>query len=186
MKFLCSIKNWIVFLGLNLSTCICFAQADIELKGYVVTNENDTIRGEVFDMQLKTTKGVIRVEYGLEEKNFKFKDVKAYKLGREVYLKRKHTSFSTKEGSFMQVMSSGDVILYRLDYKDASSQAEDQMQHDYYIEKRGGDLVRVDRSDFTNSILPFISDKPSIKQKVETHEWEYNDLALIVNTYNRS
>lgn len=165
-----------------------FAQSDVELDGYVVTYTNDTIYGEIYDLQLGTTNGSIRVEHNYESTTLKFKDFKAYKRGSAVFVKRMHSSFKTKEGSFMQVIITGDVILYRLDYADADYEGgyENALQHDYYVEKFGGELSVVNRSDFKNSIMPFISDKPEIKEKIETQEWVYDDIALIVKSYNRS
>lgn len=166
-----------------LLTFVTQAQSDINLQGYVVTNDNDTIVGEIFDLALETSGGEIRVELpGYQSESFKFKEVKAYKRGSEVYVKRGHTSFKTKDGSFMQVISTGDVVLYRLDYYNAA----DQMQNDYYVVKHQGTLTKVDRAGFQHSIMPFISDKPEIKEKVEREEWMYDDIALIVTSYNRA
>ncbi|MGB0525841.1 MAG: hypothetical protein ACPGJS_22870 [Flammeovirgaceae bacterium] len=171
------------FLLMTLSTQ---AQSDVNLKGYVVTNALDTIHGEVFDLQLGTTSGFIRVEHNYENTVLKFKDFVAYKRGSEIFVKREHASFKTKAGSFMQVMITGDVVLYRLDYKATDDSDDDRIQHDYYVEKFGGELAKVDRANFQNAILPFISDKPEIKEKVEAQEWVYDDLALIVKEYNKA
>lgn len=164
------------------------AQSDVDLQGYVVTNSQDTLYGEVFDLQLGLTNGTIRVEQNFESTTLKFKDVIAYKRGREVFMKRHHSSFKAKGGSFMQVVITGDVILYRLDYQkleESNGYTNSSLQHDYYIEKLGGELALVNRTDFQHSIMPFIADKPQIKEKVEKSEWNYDDLALIVKSYNQ-
>lgn len=185
-RMITKIQSTLIITCLTLLTLTANGQSDVDLKGYVVTNSNDTIRGEIFDMQLEATGGIIRVEYELTSTELKFKDCKAYKRGHEFFVRRKHNSFIAKHGSFMQVIITGDVVLYRLDFRNAALPTEDHLGHDYYVEKAGGYLTKVDRSNFQNSIMPIIADKAGVKEKVEKEEWVYGDLVQIVKLYNKS
>lgn len=181
-------KSVLIVFFLFFTMTLAQAQSEVDLKGYVVTNAGDTLYGEVHDLQLGGLGGVIRVDHAnYESTTLKFKDFKAYKRGSAIFVKRTHTSFKTKNGSFMQVIITGDVVLYRLDYRSDELGTGDVnlVLHDYYIEKYRGALAKVDRADFQNSIMPIISDKPEIKEKVENQEWVFDDLTLIVTAYNR-
>jgi hypothetical protein len=151
--------------------------------GYVIDLKGDTIKGEIkiprsgkeYELFGKVS---IKIS-AYEQKNFKAAKVKEYNLDGYSYIPKKVDS----EMVFMKRVSTGALNLYEYKFLDFLM-GKEEVKTEYYIEKNGeDDLVRLKSGKFKKQVSEIISDNEELVKEIEEN-YEYNNIADLVNEYN--
>ncbi|ADR21509.1 hypothetical protein MATR_08620 [Marivirga tractuosa] len=141
---------------IGLESTIVFGQSKYQ-NGYVVTNQKDTIYGQLRDRSPepfgKIFKKVRMKGFWIFETRFGPDDLKSYKIGNDIYQSIWYDSYSKLfsifhvsipgqgEKVFMRLAVGGEVNLYWDEYRDADSGYE--MEIPFFKRAESQELIRV-------------------------------------------
>ena len=141
---------------------------------FLVTVQQDTIRGEIKPLLYGSEKKVQVTEPGKKKVAYPFFKVKAYSLNGEVFQPVKGPYGYT----FMKLLKSGYLSLL-------SFQAENQTTYDgLWMLKKDGDGMEVPNLTFEKGMKKFLSDCPALVKKIDNDALNKKDLHQIVDEYN--
>ena len=157
--------------------------------GYVVTLDNDTIKGEIKRGYMEKTgeyTGVVFFPAGGDMRTPKGQRIArktrfstASLLGYEVF-DRPYTRFKLKEEGFlfMQQSVKGPITLY---YGETFS---DQEEQPHFILVKGEKAVELDKDNLREDLRGFVSDFPDYDVLLFRAEWTLDAMRDIVTSYN--
>jgi len=152
--------------------------------GFVITNNGDTIRGDVkvndkkeYDLFRKVTLKLSETE----KKMFNPSKIKSYVVDGQQFVVRKIDD----EMVFVKVLSQGGVNLYQHQFEYYHGE---EVRHDseYYLEKSGTELTKVKGNKFKKIVAEVMADHTELVQKVQQSEGKYEGDAIVevVEEYN--
>ncbi|WMN12787.1 hypothetical protein QYS49_34610 [Marivirga salinae] len=162
MRIIYSLCIYVIFL-IKLNPISVFAQSNYQ-NGYVVTNQNDTIFGQLRDRSPEPFGKIFRKVrlkgFWIFERRYGPKDLTSYKIGNDIYEALWYDSYSelfsvfhvnsTGRGEkvFMRLAVDGKVKLYWDEYRDPDSGYEEAIP--FFQMENSHEMIRV-----TQGILGF-------------------------------
>ncbi len=153
-------------------------------KGYVVTDKGDTIRGEVKYNPKKEQDCYSKVAFKDENgvmKNYKPKKAVAYGFNGQHYVAMEFDG----EMKYYQVLSSGELMLYKMMYE-MISMNQLVMGSVYYIAHKGDkSLKEVKESKFKKQMAEYMKDNPEILEGYDDgKDFNAESAIEVVRQYN--
>lgn len=152
--------------------------------GYVIMLNGDSLKGEVkrnpkreFD---NFTKASFRKKEGSEIKSFSPAKIKEYCVDGTIFVSRNIDG----EQVFVKCISRGAVMLYEAQIE-VMQMNEIRVKSDYYLEKKGGEFVKVKSSKFKKQMTDAMSDNEEIVKALEDKTYDYENIVEVVNAYNK-
>ncbi len=172
-----------LFLGLTLVVVMsvaCRAQNGF-IKGYVITNTNDTLFGEVKDRSgvphILFSKVKFRKEDGTKKSSFSAKQIKGYKKGNDVF---ESITCYDDEIVFAKVVHSGFLSLYRYEM-------DGENGNTFLLKKEGNPCVtEVNSFEMKNQMIGYFNDCNAVQAKINGEQFNNDQLAELVSIYNNS
>jgi hypothetical protein len=161
------------------------AQAQVKYyQGYVIMLNGDSLKGEIkknpkreFD---NFTKASFRKKEGSEIKSFSPSKIKEYCVDGIVFVSRNVDG----EQVFVKCISRGAVSLYEAQVE-VLQMNEIKVKSDYYMEKAGGEFVKVKSSKFKKQMSDAMADNEEIVKAIEDKKYDYENIVEVVNAYNK-
>lgn len=160
-------------------------------EGYVVTYENDTLRGYIkkfwpYTTQRSSAIVEFKTEKGARSEFFEPDDAKAYKRGEDLFV----SGLSREFYAFLQIEESGDMRLLRYSGINHLSSPRGRFSLTftrYYLARQATPqhLKKVRKENFTLDMSRFFRDMPELSQQIRTRQLRYRDLDHIVEAYNQ-
>ncbi|HEY0655781.1 MAG TPA: hypothetical protein VGD65_21750 [Chryseosolibacter sp.] len=141
---------------------------------YVVPLRGDTIRGDVRPAGIGLTQRVQVVGQDGKKKSFGVVEVREFKFKDEIYRPVKGVNGYV----FMKLIKDGYLGLYGF-------QPDNQTNYDgRFLMRRDGSGIEVPNLTFKKSITKFLSDCPTVADKVEKGDLGRREIETIVTEYN--
>jgi len=157
-------------------------------KGYVITNQSDTLHGVIKDSGLFTGNTSIRFidEAGVKHK-FTARDIAGYSKGDIIEYQSLSIGWDTK---FAEVVEDGPVRLLRTYEEDwggiITDDYDDDIEKVYYlVNKENSITTKVSMFNFKKRMSSYFSDHAELEAMILNKELRYRDIRVIVGTYNR-
>jgi hypothetical protein len=154
-------------------------------QGYVIMLNGDSLKGEIkrnmkreFD---NFTKASFRKKEGSEIKSFTPAKIKEYCVDGIVFVSRNVDG----EQVFVKCISEGAVNLFEAQVETLQMN-EVKVKSDYYMEKSGGEFVKVKSSKFKKQMSDVMADNEEIVKALEEKKYDYENIVEVVNTYNKT
>jgi hypothetical protein len=161
-----------------------FAQAKY-FPGYVIQLNGDTLKGEIKKNPKKEfdnfSKAAYRKKDGVDMKTFGPAKVKEYCVDGSTFVSRNVDG----EQVFVKRLSKGAVCLYEVQVE-TMQMNEIKVKSDYYIEKKGGEFVKVKSSKFKKQMTDVMSDNEDIVKGLEDKTYDFENIVEVVNAYNKT
>jgi hypothetical protein len=141
---------------------------------YLVTPQNDTLRGKVKLLNFGTLPKVQLTTDEGKKNVYEVIQVKSFTIDNDIY----HTIRSAQNYSFMKLMVPGYLSLYA--YQPTGQNSWDGR----YLVKRDGSSIEVPNLAFKKRMTAFLEDCPAISGKIEMGDLNRNDLEEILKEYN--
>ncbi len=96
--------------------------------------------------------------------------------------------FSGDNAIFLKLEMDGHLRLYRLYETRVSGGYDSSHPHqteEYYLQKKGGALKRLKAFSFRKDMADYLSDCPSVADKIKDKDFKRRDLEVIVIAYNK-
>jgi hypothetical protein len=154
-------------------------------QGYVIMLNGDSLKGEIKRNLKKEfdnfTKASFRKKEGSEVKSFTPAKIKEYSVDGIIFVSR------NVEGDqvFVKRISEGAVNLYESQVE-TMQMNEIKVKSDYYMEKSGGEFVKVKSSKFKKQMTDAMADNEDIVKALEEKKYDYENIVEVVNSYNKS
>lgn len=168
--------------------------------GYIITLNNDTIRGKVKDNFPFRLAGIVRkisfIDSSGLKKDYLPKDIKGYSKADIANYISIDIGFSK---DFAKIIIYGEVSL--LSYKSTGtnstfvanggagggtwSHSASSSESFFLYRKNSGSLIEVTRLGFRDLASAYFSDYKELKEMIEKKELRYSDLEIIVEKYNQ-
>lgn len=175
---------------LSLFVTLCFPlllSAQIGwVKGYVVTNSQDTLHGKILYTTLgqRSAKCVFK-EDGYDDKvKYKPFTIKGYYVKEQYFISRVfdiHPSLTYGLGVFMRLVNEGESPVTILDYRNTDFEYG---FNQIFLVKKGEPSHEIDPMRFRKTTAPFFSDYPELHDDILAGKYKRRDLQLIVKRYN--
>jgi hypothetical protein len=154
-------------------------------QGYVIMLNGDSLKGEI-KKNLKRefdnfTKASFRKKEGSEIKSFTPAKIKEYYVDGITFVSRNVDG----EQVFVKCISKGVVNLYESQIETLQMN-EIKVKSDYYMEKHGGEFVKVKSSKFKKQMTDLMADNEEIVKALEEKKYDYDNIVEVVNIYNKS
>jgi hypothetical protein len=160
-----------------------FSQAKY-FQGYVIMLNGDSLKGEVkknpkreFD---NFTKASFRKKDGSEIKNYTPAKIKEYNVDGITFVSRNVDG----EQVFVKRISKGAVNLYEAQME-TMQMNEIKVKSDYYMEKSGGEFVKVKSGKFKKQMTDVMSDNEEIVKALEEKKYDFDNIVEVVDAYNK-
>ncbi len=175
--------------------CSYFLVAQEFTEGQIITTE-DTLKVLINDDFSEIT-SIRSLTLKKDDKilDLKDKQILAYQKDSIQYERHKierPVQVLAEQKGFMQVISKGQVSIYRFDYMIRSNGNESQrlsnsyIQNDFYLYKEGDeDMVLVRKLGFRRSMTAYFKDCPLLEMKIKNKELKFKHLISIVEQYNK-
>ncbi|MCW3083419.1 MAG: hypothetical protein JWP12_785 [Bacteroidetes bacterium] len=154
------------------------------LPGYVIMLNGDSLKGEIktnmkheFD---NFTKASYRKKEGSEIKTFSPAKIKEYCVDGITFVSRNIDG----DQVFVKRLSKGTVNLYEAQVE-VLQMNEIKVKSDYYMEKAGGEFVKVKSSKFKKQMTDAMSDNQEIVKALEEKKYDYENIVEVVDAYNK-
>lgn len=182
------LKNTFLFTVLALAAVLnfssnAFGQAKY-FKGYVIMLNGDSLKGEVkknpkreFD---NFTKASFRKKEGSETKSYSPAKIKEYNVDGITFVSRNVDG----EQVFVKRISKGAVNLYEAQME-TMQMNEIKVKSDYYMEKSGGEFVKVKSGKFKKQMADAMSDNEEIVKALEEKKYDFDNIVEVVEAYNK-
>lgn len=161
---------------------LSFAQITF-VKGYLINDKGDTLKGEVkmnpkkeFDQYNKV---FFKDESGVQ-KNYKPDKVKGYGFENKHFIAAKY------EGDmlFYKILSSGKLMLYEMMYE-VMQMNEISYKSDYYVSNPGdAEYTKLKQNKYKKQLAELMKDNPDIAEGDEEKKFEIEKVLELVNQYN--
>lgn len=178
-----------------LLLCVTLAKAqELKEKSYIITNDNDSIYGQI---KITNRKGNLKVIKFRELGTEKYIGYRADKL--KGFVKGTRNFESKKiDGTpyFLCLVLDGYVKLYSLqsispnmgygnniDAVTSSANSSTIVQNIFYLE-RDEKLTRISKLGFTQGMANYVSDCSELSEKIENKTYKFRDIEEIVLMYN--
>ncbi|NJM25715.1 MAG: hypothetical protein HC859_09715 [Bacteroidia bacterium] len=153
---------------LCLLVCKCATAQD-----YVVTLQNDTLKGEVKPMMFSLTKSVQLAQPDKKKVTYTVIEVKGFRYDNEEY----RVVRDNKGYTFMKVLKEGYLSLYAF-------QPENQNNFDgRFLQKRDGSSLEVPNLSFKKQMSRFLAEC-EVSDKIDKGELGRRELEQIIDEYN--
>jgi len=159
-------------------------------KGYIITKQNDTLRGDI-RLPLKSvdeTNFSFRQDNNSEFKAISPQNVRAISTGIQYFVPKKVSYDDKKELRFLEVLSTGAVNTYRLNKENYYIEKGDKMYHLTNIERK---YVKGDGSTYTAYSKRYIGllanafrDEPQLKRQIRNTSFTSRALIKISKKYS--
>jgi hypothetical protein len=154
-------------------------------QGYVILLNGDSIKGEIktnlkreFDNFAKAS---FRKKEGSEVKSYTPAKIKEYCVNGTTFVSRNVDG----EQVFVKRVSKGTVNLYEAQVE-TMQMNEIKIRSDYYMEKTGGEFVKVKSSKFKKQMSDVMADNEEIVKALEEKKYDYENIVEVVNAYNKT
>lgn len=186
---LMNIKKILSYTVVVVATVLVFNTAVVAqakfLQGYVILLNGDSLKGEIktnlkreFDNFAKAS---FRKKEGSEIKSYTPAKIKEYCVNGTTFVSRNVEG----EQVFVKRVSKGAVNLYESQVE-TMQMNEIKIKSDYYLEKSGGEFVKVKSSKFKKQMTDVMADNEEIVQALEDKKYDYENIVEVVNTYNKT
>ncbi|MCW3105488.1 MAG: hypothetical protein JWO09_3928 [Bacteroidetes bacterium] len=154
-------------------------------QGYVILLNGDSLKGEI-KKNLKRefdnfTKASFRKKEGAEVKSFTPAKIKEYCVDGTIFVSRNVDG----EQVFVKIISKGAVNLYESQIE-VMQMNDIKVKSDYYMEKAGGEFVKVKSSKFKKQMTDAMADNEEIVKAIEEKKYDYENIVEVVNAYNKT
>ena len=154
-------------------------------QGYVIMLNGDSLKGEI-KMNMKRefenyTKASYRKKEGSEIKSFSPAKIKEYCVDGTTFVSRNVDG----EQVFVKSISKGAINLYEAQIE-VLQMNELKVKSDYYVEKSGGEFVKVKSSKFKKQMTDVMSDNEDIVKALEEKKYDYENIVEVVKAYNKT
>ena len=166
-------------------------------KGYVVTNNGDTVRGKIpFDIGTNNNYHIVDVK---DEKGFvkKFNvwQIKMYSINNEIYVTKKCERGETEHRNylvFMRQIQTGPIVLYEYEYVrkigGARSYEEGGVaadgEKDYYADKKDGTFIYFPRLTYKKLLKEMMAEHNDCLAIIEDKSFEYKKIPEVIACFN--
>jgi len=161
-----------------------FAQAKY-FQGYVIMLNGDTLKGEIkknpkreFD---NFTKASYRKKENVDMKTYNATKIKEYSVDGVSYVSRNVDG----EQVFVKRLSKGNVSLYESQIE-VLQMNDLKIKSDYYMEKPGGEFVKIKSGKFKKQVVEAMSDNEEIVKALEEKKYDYENIVELFEAYNKS
>ena len=158
--------KWTTLLILSCFCCSTYGQ------DYLVTNKGDTLRGKI---KIMSYDRLDRVQVNDQKKKtvFTAMQVKEVFFDGAAY----HPKQAENSIRFMKLVKPGYLSLY-------SARDESQNYSKRYLIKRDGAMIEVPNLSFKKSMIDFLGDCETVKEKLGGKDYGKKDLDQIIDDYN--
>jgi hypothetical protein len=183
------VKNIYNYTVVVVAAVLIFSQNAIAqvkyFQGYVIMLNGDSVKGEIkknlkheFD---NFTKASFRKKEGSEIKSYTPAKIKEYCVDGTSFVSRNIDG----EQVFVKRISKGTVNLYEAQVE-TMQMNEIKIKSDYYMEKAGGEFVKVKSSKFKKQMTDVMADNEEIVKALEDKKYDYENIVEVVNAYNKT
>lgn len=156
------------------------------IKGYVVTNTNDTLYGEVKDRTAMPNILFERIKFkpdnGGKKTSFGASQIKAYKKGDDFF---ESISCFLDTAVFVKVVNDGFLTLYKYEY--GTFENTSGFGCTFLLKKQDSPCVlELTQGEFKNQLLDYFSDCSAVRDEIKEKGVNTDQLADIVTTYNQN
>jgi hypothetical protein len=142
---------------------------------YVITTVGDTLRGKVKPMNFGPEKRVQVTDAQKNKKTISLFKTRAFVFNGETF----HPVRSDKGYSYMKLIKEGYISIYAF-------QLENQTSYDgLYLVRRDGKNMEVPNLSFKKMMTKYLSDCPSVADKVAEGTLGKKELSIIIDNYNQ-
>lgn len=166
-------------------------------KGYVVTNEGDTVKGKIpYDIGTNNNYHIVDVkdEQGYVKK-FNVWQIKMYSINNELYFTKKCERGEMQHRNdlvFMHRTQTGKFILYEYEYvrKIGGSRSygegglAPEGEKDFYVEKNDGTFIYFPRLTYKKVLKELVQNEAACLAIMEEKEFEYKRIPDVIACYN--
>jgi hypothetical protein len=154
-------------------------------QGYVILLNGDSLKGEI-KKNLKHefenfAKASFRKKEGVDAKSYTPAKIKEYCVDGTTFVSRNVDG----EQVFVKRISKGAVNLYEAQMETLQMN-EIKIKSDYYVEKSGGEFVKVKSSKFKKQMTDVMGDNEEIVKALEDKKYDYENIVEVVNAYNKN
>jgi hypothetical protein len=154
-------------------------------QGYIITLSGDSLIGEV-KKNVKHefenfSKASFRKKEGSEVKSYNPSKIKEYGVDGVTFVSRNVDG----EQVFVKRISKGALNLYEAQVE-TMQMNEIKIRSDYYMEKAGGEFVKVKSSKFKKQMSDVMSDNEEIVKALEEKKYDFENIVEVVNAYNKT
>jgi hypothetical protein len=153
--------------------------------GYIITLSGDSLKGEIkknakheFENFVKAS---FRKKEGSEVKSYSPSKIKEYCIDGVSFVSRNVDG----EQVFVKRISKGALNLYESQVE-TMQMNEIKIKSDYYVEKAGGEFVKVRSSKFKKQMSDVMADNEEIVKSLEEKKYDYENIVEVVNAYNKA
>lgn len=154
-------------------------------QGYVIMLNGDSLKGEIKKNMKREfdnfTKASYRKKEGSEIKSFSPAKIKEYCVDGTRFVSRNVDG----EQVFVKSISQGAVNLYEAQIE-VMQMNELKVKSDYYMEKSGGEFVKVKSSKFKKQMTDAMGDNEEIVKGLEEKKYDYESIVEVVKAYNKT
>lgn len=154
-------------------------------KGYVITLSGDSLIGEIKKNPKREfenfSKASFRKKEGSEVKSYTPSKIKEYGVDGTSFVSRNVDG----EQVFVKRISKGNLNLYESQVE-TMQMNEIKIKSDYYVEKAGGEFVKVKSSKFKKQMTDAMSDNEEMVKALEEKKYDYENIVEVVNAYNKT
>ena len=153
--------------------------------GYVIMLNGDTLKGEIKENPKREfdnyTKASYRKKEGSEIKSYNPSKIREYCVDGVTFVSRNIDG----DQVFVKRLSKGAVNLYEAQVE-VMQMNEIKVKSDYYMEKSGGEFVKVKSSKFKKQMSDAMSDNQEIVKALEDKKYDYENIVEVVDAYNKT
>lgn len=176
-----------VFFNCFLFLVAGMASAQITfVKGYIINDKGDTVRGEVKTNLKKEKDNFLRVSFKSNDgtqKNYKANKIKGYGFDSKHFIAGEHDG----EPKFYQRLTNGDILLFKIMFE-AINMNVSVFEPEYFIKQKDQTkYTEVRESKFKKQLQEFMKDNPSMANDYEDSKTFNVEKAVeVISKYNAS
>ena len=156
------------------------------IKGYVVTNSNDTLYGEVKDRNAMPNILFERIKFkpenGGKKTSFSASEIRGYKKGDDCF---ESISCFLDTAVFVKVVNNGFLTLYKYEY--GSFDNTSGFGCTFLLKKHDSPCVlELTAGEFKKQLMDYFNDSNLVQDRIKEKEINTDQLADIVTIYNQN
>ena len=188
-SYLKSVFTYFLFALLVLNFESASAQKGGFHQGYIVTLDNDTIKGFVKNLNSFPYRILTNIKFKSSNKakvwTYEPSQLKSYKIINDLYESRRLNSIPI----FVRLVASGNVNLYEITtsgmYNNPTGGSYMRKSTSHYLKRKDEDnLFKIAGPHFKERLCNYFNDAPSICQKIMNGEYRKKNVSQIVAEYN--
>lgn len=153
--------------------------------GYVILLNGDTLKGEVKKNPKKEFDNFAKASYRKKEnvdmKTYNATKIKEYCVDGVVFVSRNIDG----EQVFVKRLSKGNVCLYEAQVE-VLQMNEIKVKSDYFMEKEGGEFVKIKSGKFKKQVTEVMADNEDIVKALEEKKYDYDNIVELFKEYNKA